>query len=56
MGPEQGITDLVPAWAWKLIQRLAKLERGQVYTLTVVLIDEEPVWGVQAVARLENER
>lgn len=53
---EQDIVEFAPAWVRKLVNRLAKLERGQVYTLTVVLIDDEPVWGLQAVARLENDR
>ena len=46
----------VPAWAWKLIRRLAKLEQGHAYALTIVMTDSEPVWTVQSVGKLENGR
>ncbi len=47
---------LIPAWAWKFFCRLAKLERGHAYTLTVVMTGDEPVWTVQPLGKLENER
>jgi hypothetical protein len=48
--------DSVPRWAWKLIARLAKLERGQVYRLTLVMDGTEPTWALEPVGRLENWR
>ena len=44
----------MPAWVWKLIRRLAKLERGHVYTLTLVYLEGDPVWTVQAAGKVEN--
>jgi hypothetical protein len=44
----------VPRWALRLIYRLAQLQRGQAYTLTVVMVGEEPVWTVQAMGKVEN--
>lgn len=52
MEPTQHIE--VPRWLWKLIYRLAKLERGQVYRLTLIMGGDEPAWAVEPVARLEN--
>ena len=45
-----------PQWAWKLFRRLAKLERGHAYTLTIVMLDGDPVWTLQTVGKVENER
>lgn len=61
MGAEQArekieTAGIVPGWAWKLIRRLAKLERGHAYTLTIVMLDGDPVWTVQASGKLENEQ
>lgn len=50
------MTHIVPVWAWKLIRRLAKLERGHAYTLTIVMLDGDPVWILQAAGKLENEQ
>lgn len=61
LGPVTMVVDMdimqaesMPRWAWKLLMRLAKLERGQVYRLTVVMDGDEPVWAVEPVGRLEN--
>jgi hypothetical protein len=45
-----------PRWFVKLALRLAQLERGKAYTLTVLMVGDEPVWTVQAIGKLENER
>ena len=45
-----------PGWAWKLFRRLSKLERGHAYTLTIVMLDGDPVWILQAAGKLENEQ
>lgn len=51
---EQDALQCAPSWAWKLLRRVAALERGNVYTLTVVMLEDTPVWSVQASAKLEN--
>ena len=50
------VTANLPAWAWKFIARIAKLEHGQAYTVTVFMTDGEPVWTVQPIAKLENTK
>ncbi len=46
----------VPRWALRLLYRLAQLQRGQAYTLTVVMVGDEPVWTVQQMGKVENGR
>lgn len=45
----------LPGWAWKLICRLSKLERGHAYTLTFFVTGDEPVWTIQNAGKLENQ-
>jgi len=44
----------VPRWALKLARRIAKLERGKVYTVTVMMVGSTPVWTVQATGEVES--
>lgn len=44
----------VPRWALRLLYRLAQLQRGQAYTVTVIMTGNEPVWTVQAMGKVEN--
>lgn len=44
----------VPKWALKLARRIAKLERGKAYTITVMMVGSTPVWTVQATGEIEN--
>lgn len=46
----------VPRWALRLLYRLAQLQRGQAYTVTVVMAGDEPVWTVQQMGKVENGR
>lgn len=46
----------VPRWALRLLYRLAQLQRGQAYTLTVIMVGDEPVWTVQQMGKVENGR
>lgn len=55
---EQDIAQCAPVWAWKFVRRLATLERGRAYDVTVIVPDDEaePVWIVRAGGKLENGR
>ena len=53
---EIGQAENVPRWAWKLIARLGKLERGRVYRLTIIMDGAEPCWALESAAKLENGR
>ena len=44
----------VPRWALRLLYRLAQLQRGQAYTLTLLMVGDEPVWTVQQMGKVEN--
>lgn len=46
----------VPRWAIRLIHRLGMLQRGHAYTLTVIMVGDEPVWVLHPLGALENER
>lgn len=46
--------DSVPRWVWKLIRRLAQMEKGKLYRLTLINSGDEPAWVLEAVANLEN--
>lgn len=48
----------VPKWARRLIYRLAQLERGKAYDVTVVMPSGEgdPVWVVRGVNPVENAK
>lgn len=46
----------VPRWALRLLYRLAQLQRGQAYTVTVIMAGDEPVWTVQQMGKVENGR
>lgn len=48
--------ESVPRWVWKLIMRLGQMEKGRIYRLTLVCVDDEPVWTLEPVAKLENWR
>lgn len=48
------VASVWPKWFVRLALRLAQLERGQVYTLTIVMLGDEPVWTVQTVGKLES--
>lgn len=51
--------DVMPARLRNLMQRLARLERGKVYTLVLIVPDSadgEPCWSLQNEAKLENAR
>jgi len=39
---------------WKLIRRLAQMEKGKLYRLTLINSGDEPAWVLEAVANLEN--
>jgi len=63
MTTEQAATDVqcgqlktcdVPRWALRLLYRLAQLQRGHAYTLTVIVTGDEPVWTVQPLGKVEN--
>ena len=47
-------TLALPAWALRLIYRLAQLERGKAYSVTVVMTGDAPVWTVQSIGKVEN--
>lgn len=47
-------TVTLPAWALHLIYRLAQLERGKAYNVTVMMVSDAPVWTVQAIGKVEN--
>ena len=50
-----GDTVILPAWVWKFIRRLEKLEPGQAYTVTLIMTqDGEPIWTVQPAGKVEN--
>lgn len=50
-------TEILPAWVWKLILRLSRLEPGNAYTVTVIMAhDGEPIWTVQPAGKVENGR
>jgi hypothetical protein len=46
----------VPRWAMRLLYRLAQLQRGQAYTLTLIMVGDEPVWTVEHMGKVENGR
>lgn len=47
-----------PAWYIKLAMRLAQLQRGQAYDVTLIVPvgDGEPVWIVRDGTKVENSR
>ncbi len=47
---------ILPRWGLRLIYRLAQLERGRAYNVTVMMVGDEPVWTVQSIGKVENER
>lgn len=47
-------TLALPAWALRLIYRLAQLERGKAYNVTVLMTGDAPVWTVQSIGKVEN--
>lgn len=47
-------TVALPAWALRLIYRLAQLERGKAYNVTVMMVSDTPVWTVQSIGKVEN--
>ena len=46
----------VPRWALRLIYRLAQMQQGQAYTVTVIMAGNEPVWMMQPLGKVENGR
>jgi hypothetical protein len=44
----------VPKWALKLARRIAKLEPGKAYAITVMMVGSTPVWTVQTTGEIEN--
>lgn len=49
--------DIVPAAWLRFLYRMAGLERGRVYTITLIVPDKaqaEPMWTVDATRQLEN--
>jgi hypothetical protein len=46
----------VPKWAMRLIYRLGMLRKGEGYLLTVLMTSDEPVWSIQPLGKLENDR
>ncbi len=48
--------SILPRWGLRLIYRLAQLERGRAYNVTVMMVGDEPVWTVQSIGKVENER
>lgn len=48
--------ESVPRWAWKLLYRLNQMQKGRVYRLTFVCVDDEPSWVLEEVSKLENWR
>lgn len=47
------VCDL-PRWALRLLYRLAQLQNGQAYTVTIIMAGSEPVWAVQPIGKVEN--
>ena len=47
-------SSILPRWGLRLIYRLAQLERGRAYNVTVLMVGDEPVWTVQSIGKLEN--
>jgi hypothetical protein len=47
-------TVTLPAWALRLIYRLAQLEKGKAYNVTVMMVSDTPVWTVQSIGKVEN--
>lgn len=48
----------IPARWLHLLYRLAKLERGKVYTITLIVPTEDgdPQWAISGAAKVENGR
>lgn len=44
----------LPAWAIRLAYRVAQLERGRAYNVTVIMANREPSWTVQPIGKVEN--
>ena len=44
----------LPAWAIRLAYRVAQLERGRAYNVTVIMANREPSWTVQPMGKVEN--
>lgn len=52
-------SDPLPSQWIRLLYRLAGLERGRIYTITLVVPEKagsEPQWGIQAAGVLENAK
>ena len=47
-------SSILPRWGLRLIYRLAQLERGRAYNVTVLMVGDEPVWTVQSIGKVEN--
>lgn len=57
--PTADASELVPSQWIRLIYRLAALERGRIYTITLVVPEKansEPQWAIQAAGVLENTK
>lgn len=44
----------LPAWAIRLAYRVAQLEHGRAYNVTVIKANQEPSWTVQPMGKVEN--
>lgn len=51
-------TAVLSSWQVKLAQRVAQLERGKAYNVTVWVpfSNDEPVWNVVELGKIENGR
>lgn len=57
MRHESDVAANVPAWFTRLALRIAQLEGGRVYNLTVIVpVKGEPSWTVTGGGKLENQR
>lgn len=49
----------IPARWLRFLYRMAQLERGKIYHVTIIVpekVDSEPRWAIDTGAKLENER
>ena len=53
---EQDMAAVLPRWFIRLARRIGKLERGHAYQITVVMVDDEPVWTIARLGDVENDR
>lgn len=56
--PTEHSSDIPALWL-RFVYRVAQLQRGQAYALTIFVPEDkgsEPVWAIKPIGKIENQR